>query len=96
MLCDIENERYDNEFLKSKFGADVPTIAALKKRVVLLLVNSHPIFDQNRPVTPATVYLGALHLQPKKELPQVDIAKFNYIANLKIFFGYSYKIKRFV
>lgn len=67
-----------NEFLKSRFGSDTPSVDELQKHVVLLLANSHPIFDGNRPVPPATVYLGALHMQPTKPLPKVCLININF------------------
>ncbi|CAB3221158.1 unnamed protein product [Arctia plantaginis] len=35
-----------------------------------MFVNSHPIFASNRPVPPSVIYLGALHLQKVKDLPE--------------------------
>ncbi|KOB70560.1 Uncharacterized protein OBRU01_15104 [Operophtera brumata] len=66
---DVVCEQLENEFLKSEFGVDAPTVHELKDYVELLFVNAHPIFDGNRPVPPGVVYLGALHLKPTKPLP---------------------------
>ncbi|CAB3254069.1 unnamed protein product [Arctia plantaginis] len=60
----------ENEALRKTFGPDVPSIEEMEKNVQMLFLNSHPIFANNRPVPPSVVYLGALHLQPVKELPQ--------------------------
>ncbi|CAB3254070.1 unnamed protein product [Arctia plantaginis] len=60
----------ENEALRERFGPDVPSIEEMEKNVQMLFLNSHPIFANNRPVPPSVVYLGALHLQPVKELPQ--------------------------
>ncbi|CAB3223476.1 unnamed protein product [Arctia plantaginis] len=62
----------ENEALRKTFGPDVPSIEEMEKNVQMLFLNSHPIFSNNRPVPPSVVYLGALHLQPVKELPQFD------------------------
>ncbi|KAG6465170.1 UDP-glycosyltransferase [Manduca sexta] len=63
-------EKLESDFLKSKFGAEAPTVDELKGLVSLVLLNCFPIFDNNRPVPPNVVYLGGLHLQPVKELPK--------------------------
>lgn len=60
-----------DEYFKEHFGPSVPTIKEMQKNIVLFLSNSHPIFDGNRPVPPAVVYLGRMQLKPVKELPQV-------------------------
>ncbi|AHD25622.1 egt [Choristoneura murinana nucleopolyhedrovirus] len=52
-----------NELLKQQFGRDTPTIRQLRDNVQLLLLNLHPVYDNNRPVPPSVQYLGGgLHL----------------------------------
>ncbi|AKN81078.1 edysteroyd udp transferase [Lonomia obliqua multiple nucleopolyhedrovirus] len=52
-----------NTMLKQQFGPTTPTIQELRNNVELLLLNVHPIFDNNRPVPPSVQYLGGgLHL----------------------------------
>ncbi|QEI03428.1 EGT [Spodoptera cosmioides nucleopolyhedrovirus] len=58
-----------NRLLKHQFGADTPTIQELRNRVQLLFVNTHPVFDNNRPVPPSVQYLGSLHLTDKHPKP---------------------------
>lgn len=58
-----------NRLLKHQFGADTPTVQELRSRVQLLFVNTHAVFDNNRPVPPSVQYLGALHLVDKKPKP---------------------------
>ncbi|AKR17395.1 EGT [Urbanus proteus nucleopolyhedrovirus] len=60
-----------NEIIKQQFDEDAPSLQQLRDRVKLLLVNVHPIFDNNRPVPPSVQYLGSLHLhdQHKKKKP---------------------------
>ncbi|ACI47393.1 EGT [Spodoptera litura nucleopolyhedrovirus II] len=58
-----------NQLLKQQFGADTPTIQELRNRVQLLFVNTHPVFDNNRPVPPSVQYLGSLHLTDKHPKP---------------------------
>ena len=58
-----------NVLLKQQFGPDTPTIQELRNRVQLLFVNTHAIFDNNRPVPPSVQYLGSLHLTDKRPKP---------------------------
>nr|ADV91257.1 EGT [Spodoptera frugiperda multiple nucleopolyhedrovirus]QRN46138.1 EGT [Spodoptera frugiperda multiple nucleopolyhedrovirus] len=58
-----------NRLLKEQFGQDTPTIQDLRNRVELLFVNTHPVFDNNRPVPPSVQYLGSLHLTHKHPKP---------------------------
>ncbi|AIZ48586.1 egt [Agrotis segetum nucleopolyhedrovirus B] len=58
-----------NRLLKLQFGADTPTIQELRNRVQLLFVNTHAVFDNNRPVPPSVQYLGAIHLVDKRPQP---------------------------
>ncbi|ABL75959.1 ecysteroid UDP-glucosyltransferase [Maruca vitrata nucleopolyhedrovirus] len=52
-----------NSLLKQQFGPNTPTIEELRNKVQLLLLNLHPIFDNNRPVPPSVQYLGGgIHL----------------------------------
>nr|WUR10856.1 egt [Calliteara abietis nucleopolyhedrovirus] len=55
-----------NQLLRQQYGSDTPSIQELRNNVRLLLVNTHPVFDNNRPVPPSVQYLGGLHLQYKK------------------------------
>lgn len=71
-------EKEVDDHLRQQFGS-VPPKKELNKYVQLLFVNAHPLFDGNRPVPPGVVYLGAMHLQPTKELPEVSyIFKYLY------------------
>ncbi|RVE45575.1 hypothetical protein evm_009772 [Chilo suppressalis] len=63
-------EKYENEQLKAKFGPNTPTVFELKNNIDFLFINSNPIFCNNRPVPPNVAFVGPLHLQPLKELPQ--------------------------
>ncbi|XP_050356504.1 UDP-glucosyltransferase 2-like isoform X2 [Nymphalis io] len=60
----------EDKMLQKIFGSNIPSIAELRKNVHMLFLNVHPIWDFNRPVPPNIVYLGGLHQNPAKELPQ--------------------------
>ncbi|XP_052751040.1 UDP-glucosyltransferase 2-like [Galleria mellonella] len=59
-----------NKMIRKNFGSDVPSIDELQNNVDMLFINVHPIWDMNRPVPPSTIYLGGLHRNPEKDLPQ--------------------------
>ncbi|QHB21795.1 egt [Artaxa digramma nucleopolyhedrovirus] len=51
-----------SDLMKIQFGDDTPDVTRLRDTVQLLLVNVHPIFDNNRPVPSSVQYLGGLHM----------------------------------
>ncbi|AIE47754.1 egt [Peridroma alphabaculovirus] len=55
--------------MKQQFGMSAPSVHELRDRVELLFVNTHPVFDNNRPVPPSVQYLGGLHLVHKTHKP---------------------------
>lgn len=67
-----EIEEYQNELLKKYFGPQTPTVEQLRKNVDLLFLNSYPMFANNRPIPPNVHYIGATHLNPRKEIPKVS------------------------
>nr|UAX26436.1 UDP-glucuronosyltransferase [Galleria mellonella] len=62
-------EVQENEMMKRVFGPNIPPLSELINNIDMLFLNSHPIWDSNRPVPPSVVYLGGLHRKPMKELP---------------------------
>ncbi|XP_050356515.1 UDP-glucosyltransferase 2-like isoform X12 [Nymphalis io] len=60
----------EDKMLQKIFGSNIPSVTELKKNVHMIFLNVHPIWDFNRPVPPNIVYLGGLHQNPVKELPQ--------------------------
>ncbi|XP_050356505.1 UDP-glucosyltransferase 2-like isoform X3 [Nymphalis io] len=60
----------EDKMLQKIFGSNTPSVTELKKNVHMLFLNIHPIWDFNRPIPPNIVYLGGLHQNPAKELPQ--------------------------
>lgn len=65
-----------DELLKRQFGNDTPTIRQLRDNIQLLLLNLHPIYDNNRPVPPSVQYLGGgLHLTQTPEKLNVTLER---------------------
>ncbi|XP_013168683.1 PREDICTED: UDP-glucuronosyltransferase 2B7-like [Papilio xuthus] len=69
------NEIHENKIMKRLFGEDTPTLQELFKKVEMLLLNVHAIWENNRPVSPNVIYLGGLHQNDKKDLPK-DLQKY--------------------
>ncbi|XP_023937655.2 UDP-glycosyltransferase UGT5-like [Bicyclus anynana] len=64
----LEDE--ENEMLKRHFGPNIPLLSELRNNVDMIFLNTHPIWDSNRPVSQNILYLGGMHQKPKKELPK--------------------------
>lgn len=64
------------KLMAQQFGDGVPSVQNLRDRVQLLLINTHPVFDNNRPVPPSVQYMGSLHLHKKTVSPLN-----NYVQN---------------
>ena len=67
-----EIEELENEMGRRMFGPNVPTISELKDKVEMLFLNTHPVWEGNRPVPPSVIYMGGLDQKPVKELPAVS------------------------
>lgn len=48
----------------------------LMSKVDFLMVNAHPALGFIRPITPKTIQLGFMHIDPPKELPKGDLKNF--------------------
>nr|AEW43106.1 UDP-glycosyltransferase UGT33B2 [Helicoverpa armigera] len=64
-----EVEVAENDMAKRLFGPNIATIQELKNNVHMLLMNIHPLWEDNRPVPPSVIYMGGVHQKPEKELP---------------------------
>lgn len=64
-------EMVGNTLIRKHLGDEVPNIQKLKKNIQLMLLNVHHIWDNNRPVPPSVVYMGAVHLKKPKPIPEV-------------------------
>ncbi|XP_072946306.1 UDP-glucosyltransferase 2-like [Epargyreus clarus] len=64
------NLRAENEMLQRIFGPNIPSISELNNNIDMLFLNVHPIWMDNQPMPPSVVFMGGLHLKPKKDLPE--------------------------
>ncbi|KAI5632457.1 UDP-glucoronosyl and UDP-glucosyl transferase domain-containing protein [Phthorimaea operculella] len=63
-------EDIENEMLKKYFGDNLPHVNDFFKNVDMLFLNTHPMFDDNRPLPPSVVYIWGINSKPQKELPK--------------------------
>lgn len=66
-----KTEQEADKLLKSEFGTDIPTIRELFNNVHMLFININPVWVDNQPVPPNVVYIGGIHMTPRKKLPKV-------------------------
>lgn len=53
------------------FGTDMPSLREIANNAQLLFTNTHYTIHRPRPLVPAIVPVGGLHINPAKKLPQV-------------------------
>lgn len=67
----LRHEEKDNAMIRKYLGDEAPTLRELLNNVDMLFLNCYPIFEGIRPVPQSVVYLGGMHQNPEKELPEV-------------------------
>lgn len=67
-------ERNDNDLIRRRFGAGIPDVAELAKRVSLVLVNQHFSFTGPRPLSNQLIEIGGIHIGAPKPLPDVSFS----------------------
>lgn len=65
-------ERNDNRLLAAKFGNGIPDVRDIARNTSLILVNQHYTLSGARPLVPAVVEVGGVHIRNRKPLP-VDL-----------------------
>ncbi|AXU41563.1 EGT [Alphabaculovirus altermyunipunctae] len=66
----------ENKLIKLQFGAQVPDVQVLRKNVQMLLLNTHAMFDNNRPVSPSVQYLGGIHIKKPSKIMNTHLLNF--------------------
>jgi glucuronosyltransferase len=61
-----------DEIARRRFGVDLPPVSEIEANISLVMVNSHFSFDYPRPLLPAMVPVGGLHIRPPKPLAKVS------------------------
>jgi glucuronosyltransferase len=56
---------------KKYFGKSTPLPSEIEKNISLVMVNTHFSLDYPRPLVPAMITVGGLHITPGRELPNV-------------------------
>ena len=62
------------------FGSNLPSLESIAKNVSLVLVNTHYSLNRPRPLVPAVIQVGGLHIKEPNRLPAVSTV--NRITNL--------------
>ncbi|XP_055597964.1 UDP-glucosyltransferase 2-like [Uranotaenia lowii] len=62
------NDHAANTMLRARFGNDIPDIKDLQKRTSMMFVNQHYSLSGPKPLSPAVVEVGGVHIQEFKEL----------------------------
>ncbi|XP_072946254.1 UDP-glucosyltransferase 2-like [Epargyreus clarus] len=86
-------EDEENNMLKKYFGSDIPPLSKLYKNVAMFLDNVHPYFLDNIPVPHNVIYIGGLHQEPAKELPQDLSLYLNNSKNGVIYVSFGTNIR---
>ncbi|XP_049961013.1 UDP-glycosyltransferase UGT5-like [Schistocerca serialis cubense] len=64
-----------NTVVKKYFGDSLPPLQEIAKNTSMLFINTHPALNPPRPLVPAVVEVGGIHIKPAKKLPK-DIQEF--------------------
>lgn len=65
-----------NELLRAKFGPDMQDIQELTKKTSLMLVNQHYSLSGVKPITPAVIEIGGIHIKDPAPLDPVSCIAF--------------------
>lgn len=78
------------ELAQKHFGHDMPSLRDIASNTSLLLVNSHFSVNIPRPVVPAVVEVGGLHIGVPKKLPKVNTFNMLTVSNTTSVCRYKY------
>ncbi|KAJ3658306.1 hypothetical protein Zmor_010054 [Zophobas morio] len=71
---------------KKYFGEDLPPFKKLVYNVSMLLVNNHFNYHVPRPLVPAVVEIGGIHIRKIRELPQVGSSSLSFPTDVVILY----------
>lgn len=70
----------NKKLLEKHLNSSISNFDELIKNISLILVNTHWSMEFSRPLVPAVVQIGGVHIQKAKKLPQVRIKVHLYIV----------------
>ncbi|XP_067012645.2 UDP-glycosyltransferase UGT5 [Anabrus simplex] len=75
VLYDVLYDNPSQKIARKYFGESLPPLQEIARNTSMLLVNSHFSLNRPRPLVPAIVEVGGIHIPPLQRLPQ-DLQKF--------------------
>lgn len=72
MIIRQYSEKPTTELLRKRFGNDMPDIRDLVQQTSLILVNQHYSLSGAKPLSPAVIEIGGIHIQKPKTLELVS------------------------
>lgn len=64
--------------IRKYFGPNAPGVRELEKKLALVLTNSHPVLHGVKPINPALIEVGGLHVQD--DGPDISAVSFSFIV----------------
>lgn len=62
---------YTDKMLKQIFGDKIPSVSDIKKETSLMFVNSHYSLSGVRPLSPAVIEVGGIHIKEPRPIKEV-------------------------
>lgn len=66
-------DRPTDSMIREAFGSDVPSVTELSKNISLILVNQHYSLSGVKPLSPAVIEVGGIHIKEAKPIEEVTI-----------------------
>lgn len=61
-----------DESARKVFGENTRSVNDIEKEADMLFLNTHPLLGDIRPTVPSIIYMGNMHMHPRKPLPEVS------------------------
>lgn len=68
--------RIHDDIIRKNFPTVKTTAQESKGRIQLMMTNTHPALGFTRPLVPTTIQLGFMHIEPPKQLEDVELKRY--------------------
>ena len=82
-LYNIFSNKDSNEFIKKYIGDNIPDVRELVKKTNMFFVNQHYSLSGAKPLVPAVIELGGIHIKEQKPLDKVSESKLFFINYIR-------------